>query len=71
MPKSNKFDINQILLEAHERSIERAIETSIRTGTSLVVAKNGKIIEIKPKYKYVRVPIKPLKRKAKILRKDY
>lgn len=51
MPNSNKFDINQILLEAHKHSIERAIETAIPTDTSLVVAKNGKIIKIKPKYK--------------------
>ena len=54
--------INDILLEAHRRGVKRAIDLSIRTGVPLVVEKNGKIIEIKPKYKYVRVPIKSSKK---------
>lgn len=59
MPKKQtKFDINDILLEAHKRGQERAIDLSIRSGVPLVVLKNGKIEELKPKYKYVLVPIK-------------
>jgi hypothetical protein len=58
MSKSEPIDVNKILLEAHKRGIEQAIDRSIRTGVPLVVVRNGKIVEIKPKYKYVRVPIK-------------
>jgi hypothetical protein len=58
MPEKERKSINTLLLEAHERGIELAIETSIRTGVPLVVEKEGKIFEIEPKYKYVRVPIK-------------
>ncbi len=58
--------INKLLLEAHDRSVELAIDTSIRTGVPLVVEKNGKIIEIQPKYEYVRIPLKkPKKKKGK------
>jgi hypothetical protein len=57
MVKKEEPDINELLLEAHKRGIELAIDTSIRTGVPLVVEKDGKIIEIKPKFKYVRVPI--------------
>lgn len=57
-------DVNKIILEAHKRSQERAIDASIRTGVPLVVSKNGKIVKIKPKYKYVLVPI-TTKRKSK------
>lgn len=64
MSRAKNFDVNEILLEAHKRGIERAIDTSIRTGVPLVVEKNGKIIDIKPKYKYVRVPIRSSKKKA-------
>lgn len=57
MQKKRKTDIHEILLEAHRKGIERAIDLSIRTGIPLVVEEDGKIKEIKPKYKYVRVPI--------------
>lgn len=63
MPRTNKKDIQQILLEAHKKGVKQAIDLSIRTGVPLVVEKNGKIVEIKPKYKYVRVPIKTPKTK--------
>lgn len=55
-----KININEILLEGHRRGLKRAIEDSIRTGVPLVVIKRGKIIHLKPKYKYVKVPIKAL-----------
>lgn len=51
-------DIFEIYIEAHRRAVESAIDLSIRTGVPLVGVKNGKIIEIKPKFKYVKVPIK-------------
>lgn len=55
--QNKKQDIHDILLEAHRKGIEQAIDLSIRTGVPLVVQEDGKIKEIKPKYKYVRVPI--------------
>jgi hypothetical protein len=55
--------IHELLLEAHQRGIKLAKEISIRTKVPLVVEKNGKIIEIPPKYKYVRVPVKAPKKK--------
>jgi hypothetical protein len=55
--KKQQLNIHEILLEAHRKGVEQAIDLSIRTGVPLVVEKNGKIMEIKPQYKYVRVPI--------------
>ncbi len=69
MKKSNKIDIHQILLDAHKQGVEQAIDLSIRTGTPLIIEKNGKIIELQPKYKYVRVPIKNSSKKTSSLRK--
>ena len=57
MSRNRKKDIHDILLDAHRKGVEQAIDLSIRMGTSLVFEENGKIIEIKPKYKYIRVPI--------------
>lgn len=56
-------DINEMILKAHERSFKRAFEVAVRTGTALVYARNGKIVEIKPPYRYELVPIKPAKKK--------
>ncbi len=63
MPKSKSADIIQLLLDGHQRGIELAKERSIRTGVPLVVEKNGKIVELKPKYKYIKVPIHSAKKK--------
>ncbi|HLB52390.1 MAG TPA: hypothetical protein VJK48_01605 [Chlamydiales bacterium] len=63
MSKSEKIDINQIIVDACERSYKRAFETAVRTGTALVFSRNGKIVEVKPPYRYELVPIKPAKRK--------
>lgn len=57
MSNKRKTDINEILLEAHRKGVEQAFDLSIRTGTSIIIEQEGKIREIKPKYKYVRVPI--------------
>ncbi|MFA5250824.1 MAG: hypothetical protein WC371_05405 [Parachlamydiales bacterium] len=63
---AKKLDIIKLFLKANRRSVKLAIEDSIRTGVPLVVAdKNKKIIKIKPKFKYVLVPIKPRKKKKK------
>ncbi len=67
--KREKKDINDLLLEAHRKGVEQAIDLSIRTGVPLVVEENGIIKEIKPKYKYVRVPI-PAKRIKRSSRKS-
>lgn len=56
--RKHKQNINEMLLEAHKKGVEQAIDLSIRTGVPLVVEKDGKIKEVKPKYKYIRVPIK-------------
>lgn len=58
-------EMNTLIIKAHKRSFEIAKEDSIRTGVPMVVMKNGKIVEIKPKYKYVKVPIRASKRKSK------
>lgn len=50
-------NVNEIILKAHPFSYERAVETAIRTGTALVVMRKGKLVKIKPPYKYVLVPI--------------
>ena len=56
-------DINEMILKAHARSFKRAFETAVRTGTALVFARDGKIVEVKPPYRYELVPIKPSKKK--------
>ncbi len=55
-------DLGKYILEAHEKSFERAFETAVRTGTSLVFSRKGKIVEIKPPYRYELVKIKPRKK---------
>lgn len=57
------IDINELVLKAHKKSFKRAFEMAVRTGTALVFAKNGKIVEVKPPYRYELVPIKSTNRK--------
>lgn len=58
MVKSNdNVDINELLINVHKLSVKRAIDVAARTNTRLVVCIDGKIVKIKPDYKYVRVPI--------------
>ena len=54
---NDKFD--EMILEANKRSYQRAFEIAVRTGTALVFARDGKIVEVKPPYRYELVPIKP------------
>jgi len=58
-------DFNEMVLQAHSRSFQRAFETAVRTGTALIYSRNGKIVEIRPPYRYELVPIKPSKKKKK------
>ena len=62
MTKS-KIDINEILLKAHKLGVKNAIDLAARTGVRLVVCENGKIKQIKPNYKYVRVAVGPSRNK--------
>ena len=62
---SESLTINELLLKGHKKGLESAKEASIRSGVPLVVKKNGKICYIKPKFKYVLVPINPSSRKTK------
>ncbi len=64
MAKSNKPDVTDILLKGARRSVRRAIDIASRTNTSLIVEKDGKIVAVKPKYKYIRVPVKTAKKKV-------
>ncbi|HUD02134.1 MAG TPA: hypothetical protein VMR37_07385 [Rhabdochlamydiaceae bacterium] len=57
-------EIMQIMIKSQKKAYQTALETAIRSGTSLVVMRKGKLVEIKPKYKYVLVPIKSKKKKA-------
>lgn len=58
-------DLSKYILEAHKQSFKRAFETAVRTGTSLIFSRKGKIVEVKPPYRYELVPIKPSKKKKK------
>ncbi|NGX59045.1 MAG: hypothetical protein KR126chlam3_00189 [Chlamydiae bacterium] len=61
-------DLMELVLKAHERSIQTAFETAVRTGTALVFYRDGKIVEVKPPYRYELVPIKS-KKTQKLQRK--
>ncbi|MBI5345876.1 MAG: hypothetical protein HZB76_01855 [Chlamydiae bacterium] len=58
-------ELSEMILEAHKRSFQRAFETAVRTGTALVFERDGKIVEIKPPYRYELVPIRSKKKKKK------
>ncbi|MCB1085235.1 MAG: hypothetical protein KDK60_03950 [Chlamydiia bacterium] len=45
------------IIKAHDRSFQRAFEVAVRTGTALIFEKEGKIIKVKPPYRYEMVPI--------------
>jgi hypothetical protein len=62
-------EFNEKILEAHKRSFKRAFETAVRTGTSLVFVRDGKVVKIKPPYRYELVPIRSSTKKSRILKK--
>ena len=64
---SDKF--NQKILEAHERSFDRAFEAAVRTGTELVFFQDGKVVKVKPPFRYVMVPIKSSVKKSRVPKK--
>ena len=51
------LSFKNFFLTAHKKGVESAIEDSIRSGIPLVIEKEGKIIHVKPQYKYIKVPI--------------
>lgn len=61
-----QIELHNILLKAHAKGIEQAIDLSIRTGVPLVEYRNGKVIKVYPKYKYVKVPIKSRQKKVRL-----
>jgi hypothetical protein len=61
-------EIMRIIIKSQEKAYQTALETAIRSGTSLIGTRKGKVVKIKPKYKYVLVPIKASK-KRKVSRK--
>ncbi len=65
--EDDDIDMIKIMIEAQKKSYRVAFETAVRTGTCLIYNRNGKIVKIKPPYKYVLVPIKKKKRKRKSL----
>ncbi|HSX12118.1 MAG TPA: hypothetical protein VLF61_01345 [Rhabdochlamydiaceae bacterium] len=63
-------EIMDMLLDAHVRSAELAVDTAIRTGTALVFSKNGKIKKVRPKYKYILVSTEKGKSKRPVTLKQ-
>lgn len=62
---SKEIDINEILMQGNKKSFALAIDDSIRSGVPLVVSENGKIVKIKPQFKYVLVPIETAAKKSR------
>ncbi len=58
-----KDDLTEAILKAHKQSFQSALEIAVRTDTALIFARDGKIVEIKPPYRYELVAIKPSKKK--------
>ena len=50
--------LTEMILKAHKQSFDAAFEIAVRTKTSLVFTRNGKVVEVKPPYRYELVPIK-------------
>jgi hypothetical protein len=55
-------DLYELILKAHEASYQRAFEVAVRTGTALVFARDGEIVEVYPPYRYELVPSEPAKK---------
>lgn len=64
MDEMDAKEIMQIMIKSQKKAYQAAFETAVRSGTSLVVMRKGKLVEFKPKYKYVLVPIKSKKKKV-------
>ena len=63
-------EIMQVMIKSQKKAYQAALETAVRSGTSLVVKRKGKLVEFKPKYKYVLVPIKSSKKKKSSRKKS-
>ena len=60
--KALKDPFLEKVVAANVRSLKRAFEVAVRTKTALVFARNGKIITVKPPYRYELVRIKASKK---------
>lgn len=60
-----KDDLKEMILSANERGFQKAFEMAVRTETALVFARNGKIVEVKPPYRYELVKITSSKKTPK------
>ena len=58
-------DLMAMVLEARRQGVQVAFETAVRTGTALIVVRNGRLAKIKPPFRYEMVPIKPSQQKKK------
>ncbi len=65
MSKPKKIDINELVMKTHKGGVKQAIELAARTNTSLVIYENGRLKSVKPNFKYVRAPIKPVVKRSK------
>jgi hypothetical protein len=63
MDEMDDKEIMKIMIKSQKKAYQTALETAIRSGTSLIGTRKGKVVKIKPKYKYVLVPIKSAKKK--------
>ena len=59
-------NLNELILEANQKGYQRAFETAVRTGTALIFSRNGKVVQVKPPYRYELVPIKLAKKKQSV-----
>ncbi|HEX4840236.1 MAG TPA: hypothetical protein VFU89_07340 [Rhabdochlamydiaceae bacterium] len=57
-------EIMQAMINSQKKAYQAAFENAVRTGTALVVMRKGKLVEFKPKFKYVLVPVKSSKKKS-------
>ena len=55
--KELKKNINKILLKAHREGVKSAVDLSARNGLPLIVEREGKIVEVRAPYKYVKVSV--------------
>lgn len=58
-------DFVEMVLQAQKQGFRVAFETAVRTGTALIIARNGKVVEVKPPYRYELVPVKASNKKKR------
>jgi len=53
------------LIAAHKGSFRRAFETAVRTGTCLIFMRDGKLVRVKPPYRYKLVRVRRRKKRKR------